>query len=181
MGVIGLRGFRAILLFLRLRSKVPNPTSETRSPRETDSRITSMAESIMRPMSALLAPVRFATSAISPLLFTSAPPRSAPAPYAPDGPLVNAALACNHLAHEKGSDTIRFPDPARDQRHHRDPAAAGPERTRPADRRGLEPARAEPLPRLRSVRGHWRDRRGRTGPDRLSGLRRDDRRLRRPR
>src|SRR4029450_7289435 len=76
----------------------------------TDSRITSIDESIMRPTSALLAPVRLATSAINPLLFTSPPPGSAPAPYAPDGPLVNAALACNHLAHEKGADATRFPD-----------------------------------------------------------------------
>jgi len=80
IGVIGLRGFRAIRLFRRLRSNVPNPTRETRSPRETDSRITSMDESIIRPTSALLAPVRFATSAIRPFLFTSPPPGSAPAP-----------------------------------------------------------------------------------------------------
>lgn len=69
IGVSGLRGLRAILRFRRFRSNVPNPTSDTRSPFDTDSRITSITASIARPVSALEAPVRFETSAMSPFLF----------------------------------------------------------------------------------------------------------------
>jgi hypothetical protein len=77
MGVCGFLGFRAIRLFRRLRSNVPNPTSETRSPRATVSRMTSIEASTIRPTSALLDPVRLATSATSPFLFI-VPPASLP-------------------------------------------------------------------------------------------------------
>src|SRR5207247_4793422 len=69
IGVAGLRGLRATRRFRRLRSNVPNPTSETRSPLDTASRMTLIAASIVRPISALLEPVRLAISAMRPFLF----------------------------------------------------------------------------------------------------------------
>src|SRR5262245_42682140 len=73
IGVSGFRGLRAIRRFRRLRSNVPKPTSDTRSPRDTASRTTSIDASIARPTSALLAPVRLETSATNPFLFTIHP------------------------------------------------------------------------------------------------------------
>ena len=67
--ISGFRGLRAIRLLRRRFSKVPNPTSATRSPFTTRSRITSIELSITARTSVLLRPVRRATSVTNPPLF----------------------------------------------------------------------------------------------------------------